>query len=226
LDAVVRASSETDILVPRPGHVRTKTCAADFRQHRQQKETDMRKTLAILGSAAVATASGAAAQGTGDAVDVDPEAYEGLWYEVARTPAPFQEQCAGGATAFYELIDDETIRVLNRCDVPGGEVSSVDGTAEVVGSDFGRLSVDFPGSPDDAAVNYRVEALGPVEDGFYAWTAVTGGDREIGWILARDPDLGDEARAEAEAALEGAGIDLARLEDTDQPPENYDAAER
>jgi lipocalin len=59
-------------------------------------------------------------------------------------------------------------------------------------------------------VDYRVEALGPVEDGAYAWTAVTGGDREIDWILARDPDLGDEARAET---------------DTDQPPRNDDPAD-
>jgi hypothetical protein len=44
--------------------------------------------------------------------------------KVARTPAPFQEQCVGGVTAFYELIDDETIRVLNRRDVPGGVATS------------------------------------------------------------------------------------------------------
>ena len=63
----------------------------------------MRQTLAILASAAVALASGAAAQGAGDTVDVDPEAYEGLWYEIARTPAPFQAQCEGGVTA--TLVD-------------------------------------------------------------------------------------------------------------------------
>jgi hypothetical protein len=41
-------------------------------------------------------------------------------------------------------------------------------------SDFGRVSVNFPSSPnDDAKVDYQMEALGPLGDGAYAWAAVT-----------------------------------------------------
>ena len=181
----------------------------------------MRKMLASAAAAAIVLAPAA----TAETVEVDPAAYAGLWYEIARTPAPFQAQCDGGVTAHYELIDDETVGVLNRCDLLGGAVSRVEGRAEVVGDDFARLSVAFPGPPEDERVDYRVEALGPEEDGAYAWAAVTGGDREIGWILAREPELDQEARAEAEAALEAAGIDIGMLQDTEQPPQNYDPEE-
>jgi apolipoprotein D and lipocalin family protein len=186
----------------------------------------MRRTFAAAAAATLALAAGGPAQAADESIEVDPEAYTGLWYEIARTPAPLQAQCEGGVSAFYEAIDDDTIRVLNRCDLAGGGVDRVEGTAEAVGGDLGRLSVDFPGSPDDAGVDYRVEALGPIEDGAYAWTVVTGGDREIGWILARGPDLDEDLRAEAEAALEAAGIDLAALDDTAQPPQNYDPEAR
>ena len=153
---------------------------------------------------------------------VEPEAYAGLWYEIARTPTPFQIQCEGGVTALYELIDDDTVRVLNRCDVAGGEASSVEGTAEEVGSDFRRFDVAFGPSPDDDRVNYVVEAVGPVEDERHAWAAVSDGDGGTGWILAPRPDLDADARDDARAALEEAGVDVGALQDTPQPPENYD----
>ncbi|HEV7274839.1 MAG TPA: lipocalin family protein [Devosiaceae bacterium] len=171
------------------------------------------------------TVPAALAQDTpSDGLQVEPEAYAGLWYEIARTPAPFEQQCDGGVTAHYALADAETVTVTNRCDLPGGEVSRIEGTAEVLNEDFTQLSVDFPQSPEEAGPNYVIEAVGPQQDGAYAWAVVRGAGEGIGWILSRQPELGDEARSEAEAALEQAGIDPAALQDTPQPPQNYEAA--
>lgn len=152
--------------------------------------------------------------------EIDPRLYAGLWYEIARTPAPFQQQCDGGVTAFYE-IEDAQIRVVNRCDLPDGSVETIEGTAQPVGDDFRSLSVDFPGSPETPGVDYRIEAVGPVTEDRYEWAAVTS-PGEIGWILSRTPDIRDDALRAARQALEAADIDPRALTPTSQPPRNYD----
>jgi apolipoprotein D and lipocalin family protein len=182
--------------------------------------TTMFPARAALFAAALALGPGAAL--AADDRTVDPAAYTGLWYEIARTPTPYQEQCEGGVTALYELIAGDEVRVVNRCDTAGGEVSRVEGTAEEVGDGFRRFEVQIGPSPDDDRVNYVVEAVGPVEDGRHAWAAVSDGDGGTGWILAARPELDDAARDEARAALEDAGVDVGQLQDTSQPPENYD----
>lgn len=151
---------------------------------------------------------------------VDPQAYAGLWFEIARTPAPFQAACDGGVTAFYEIANDE-IRVVNRCDLPDGTVQMVEGVAEPVDESFRELSVDFPASPETPGVDYRIEALGPMTEGQYEWAAVSS-PGEIGWILSRTPDIRDEALVLARRALEEAGVDARALLPTAQPPEHYD----
>jgi apolipoprotein D and lipocalin family protein len=168
-------------------------------------------------------AAPAAAQSAPDTgVEVDPQAYEGLWYEVARTPVPFQEQCAGGVTALYEIIDETSLRVVNRCDLGNGEVASIEGTAQVLNERFNALEVDFPATPSEPGVNYLIEAVGPIENGRYAWAAVRSPDDDHGWILARSSELDEDARREAEQALEAADLDITRLTPTDQPPQAYD----
>jgi apolipoprotein D and lipocalin family protein len=180
----------------------------------------MIRTIAAASCIAALMTAPAWAQGAQG--QIDPQAYGGLWYEIERTPAPFQEQCEGGVTALYEQIDAQTLRVLNRCDLPGGAVSSVEGLAEEVGDDFRRFEVSFDGAPEGEEVNYVVEAVGPVEEGRYAWAAVSDGDGDIGWILAPRPELAQDMRREARAALEEAGVDPQRLSETRQPPRNYD----
>lgn len=180
--------------------------------------------LTAIALAAAVAAPGAASEpaaGVPDTgVDVDPEAYVGLWYEIARSPAPFQRMCDGGATALYEPIDAVTVRVVNRCDLGDGGVARIEGTARALNDGFNALEVDFPEIPD-AGVNYLVEALGPLEDGRYGWAAVRSPEG-YAWILARSPDLPEVERREAEAALAEAGFDTDLLRPTDQPPDAYD----
>ena len=153
-------------------------------------------------------------------VEVDALAYAGLWYEIARSPAPFQAMCEGGATALYEPLDSMKLRVVNRCDLADGQVARVEGTAQALNERFNAFEVEFQESPDEG-VNYLIEGLGPLEDDHYLWAAVRSPDG-YAWILARTPDLPEAERREAEAALAGAGFDTGLLQPTDQPPETYD----
>jgi apolipoprotein D and lipocalin family protein len=174
----------------------------------------------------LAAPSLAAAQEAGAnlSTEIDPQAYAGLWFEVARIPTPFQQQCAGGVTASYELADEDTVRVLNRCDLADGGTEGIEGSAEVADGNFNTFSVTFPQSPEAPGVNYVVAAVGEPEDGRYHWAAVHSPEAGLGWILSRDPDLDAAARQEAEDALAAAGLDPAALQDTPQPPETYDPA--
>ena len=184
----------------------------------------MKRTI-LHAAALVALSTAAFAQETGSTgagETIEPEAYAGLWYEIARTPAPFQDQCDGGVTASYVLESDGVIGVVNRCDLPDGTVNSIEGTAEAVGDGFRRLNVDFPQSPEEDGANYVIEAVGPKDDGVYGWAVVRGPGEGFGWILSRTPEITADVRAEAEAAMQEAGLDPARLSDTKQPPQNYE----
>ena len=48
-----------------------------------------------------------------DSVDLDR--YAGRWYEVARFPNSFQEDCTGETVAEYERLSNGQIRVVNSC---------------------------------------------------------------------------------------------------------------
>lgn len=133
-----------------------------------------------------------AARGPLDLVDeLDLERYQGLWYEIARLPNSFQEQCLGEVTARYTLRADGRVDVVNRCTTEDG-VASAEGLARR--PDPGRpaaLEVRFapawlswlPAVWGD----YQVIAL----DENYRWAMVGSPSREYLWILAREPRLGE-----------------------------------
>lgn len=60
---------------------------------------------------------------------VDLQRYAGMWYEIARLPNRFQEDCASDVTAVYTLLDDGTIKVTNRCKKQDGEFMQAEGLA-------------------------------------------------------------------------------------------------
>lgn len=65
--------------------------------------------------------------------DVDLSRYAGLWYEVARLPNRFQDDCAGDVTAMYTQRSDGRIDVVNRCRKADGTFARGRGRGEACG---------------------------------------------------------------------------------------------
>lgn len=142
-----------------------------------------------------------------DTVDsVDLERYAGKWYEIMRMPNSFQSDC-WNSTAEYEIIDGETIRVINRCreDSVRGEEDSVTGKAWVVeGSNNSKLKVSFfwPFKGD-----YWIIEL----DKDYQWVAVGSPSRKYLWIMARQPRWDAVPLEDLKARLAAKGFDVTKL---------------
>ncbi len=144
---------------------------------------------------------------------VDLERYAGKWYEIARFPNWFEQDCAG-VTAEYAPRSDGRIDVLNTCREGGldGPVETARGVARATDATNARLAVKFvqwlPFEGD-----YWVLHL----DEDYQTVAVGNPDGSTGWILARTPEITPERRAGAMAALERNGYDTRRLIEVKQP---------
>jgi apolipoprotein D and lipocalin family protein len=149
-----------------------------------------------------------------DTVDsVDLQRYAGKWYEIARLPNSFQDDC-WNSTAEYEIIDSETIRVINRCeeDSAGGEIDDVNGKAWVVeGSRNTKLKVSFfwPFKGD-----YWILEL----DEDYRWVAVGTPSRKYLWIMAREPRWDIVPLEDLKRRLADKGFDVSKLISTNNYP--------
>jgi len=148
---------------------------------------------------------------------VDLQRYAGKWYEVARLPNRFQEQCAGNVSAEYALKPDGDISVTNKCSRADGKTDSVTGVAKVVGdSGNARLKVRF--APDWLAWvpfvwgDYWVLGLAPD----YSYAVVGEPERKNLWILSRTPTLPQSAWNEAVDVAASQGFETDRLVKTPQ----------
>jgi apolipoprotein D and lipocalin family protein len=70
---------------------------------------------------------------------VDLRRYVGTWYEIARLPNRFQDECAGNVTATYTMLENGEIKVVNRCRDEDGEMKEAEGRVR-------RASDDEPNS--------------------------------------------------------------------------------
>lgn len=174
---------------------------------------------AVAGTAALSACSSDSYRDTSAPMEtagtVDLERYMGLWYEIARFPNSFEEGCEG-VTAQYFLNEDGTVKVVNTCraGAPDGEASSGEAVAESVSPGNDKLKVDFVPWLPFTAGDYWI--LHVNED--YTLAVVGEPSGSTGWILAREPVISAEMRAEGEAVLARAGYDVAKLRNTAQPP--------
>jgi apolipoprotein D and lipocalin family protein len=144
---------------------------------------------------------------------VDLERYMGVWYEIARLPNPFQDNCAGDVTATYTLLGENEIRVVNRCRGKDGKVNEVEGRARRASPDgpAARLEVRF--APAFLSFlpfvwgNYWIIDL----DSDYRYAVVGEPDREYLWILSRTPDLADDTMQEILERVRAQGYELSGL---------------
>ena len=121
---------------------------------------------------------------------VDLERYQGLWYEIARLPNRFQDDCAKNVRAEYSLLENGRVRVVNRCQEPGGKIDKAEGVARRPDPEREAvLKVRF--APRWLSWlpfiwgDYQIMALS--ED--YQSALVGAPSRKYLWILARDPSL-------------------------------------
>ena len=151
----------------------------------------MKQHLALV-LAAAALLAGCGSSGpkiTPTTVDhVDLDRYTGTWYEIAKIPNRFQDQCINHTTATYTLRDDGRIDVLNRCQTESGEYDEAEGIARIVDTETNaKLEVSFVEffGRNWFWGDYWILALG--ED--YSWVVIGHPDQEYGWVLAREPEL-------------------------------------
>jgi apolipoprotein D and lipocalin family protein len=146
---------------------------------------------------------------------VDLESYIGLWYEIARIPNGFQDQCARNVTAEYTLRDDGRIDVINCCFKEDGSVDEANGLARVEDKESNaHLKVSFFSILGWRPVwaDYLVIGLGDE----YDYALVGSPDRKYGWILAREPELAIGKLEQLHQQLKDKGYDISRFVPTVQ----------
>lgn len=143
---------------------------------------------------------------------VDLDRYAGRWFEIAKVPNRFQNQCARDTTATYTRRDDGTVAVVNRCVRADGSIDDIAGVARVVDADTrAKLEVSFlPAWLRWTGIGWgRYWVIALADD--YRYAVVGEPSREYLWILARAPVLDAADRAAIDTALRASGYDPARL---------------
>ncbi len=122
---------------------------------------------------------------------VDAQRYAGTWYELARMPNRFQDQCVGDVTASYRPLADGALEVVNRCREGSSRWSEVAGRA---------VKADESGSGARWKVSFLPRWLQwlPVARGDY-WVVMLDADyryavvsepgRNYLWVLSRLPTM-------------------------------------
>ncbi len=125
--------------------------------------------------------------------NLDLNRYQGRWYEIARLPNRFQDDCAGDVKVRYSLLEDGDVEVVNQCATADGGLKSVTGLARKQDEDgpASRLEVRFAPAwlsfiPQVWGEYYVIDLA---DD--YSWAVVGHPKRSYFWILSRSPNLSE-----------------------------------
>ena len=135
---------------------------------------------------------------------VDINRYLGTWYEIARYEHFFEKDCKN-VSANYSMLDEQTIKVVNRCtNMLTNEKKEAIGRAYATDNTNSKLKVSFfrPFYGD-----YWVMIL----DKNYDYVVVGTPSREYLWILARKPILDEKIKNEILQKLPNLGFDASKL---------------
>jgi len=125
---------------------------------------------------------------------VDLTRYAGTWYEIARLPMWFQQDCVA-SQAIYTLLENGNVGVKNSCLTTSGDQKQAQGVATVVDENTNaKLYVEFD---NWAAKLFSGWGSAPTEGNYWILyldqgyrTALVGTpDREYLWVLSRTPTL-------------------------------------
>ena len=135
---------------------------------------------------------------------VDIYRYLGTWYEIARYEHFFEKDCKN-VSANYSMLDEQTIKVVNRCtNMLTNEKKEAIGRAYATDDTNSKLKVSFfrPFYGD-----YWVMIL----DENYDYVVVGTPSREYLWILCRKPILDEKIKNEILQKLPTLGFDASKL---------------
>ena len=170
--------------------------------------------LVIIAAVAAFARAGAKGKTPPEVVpEVDLERYAGRWYEVARLPNRFEEDCAGDVTATYTLRGDGEIDVLNQCREKGGRFKKAEGRARLASKDGPNTKLKVRFAPAFLRFlpfvwgDYWIIDLAPD----YSHAVVGDPGRDYLWVLARSPQMSEEAYRAAVGRAEAQGFDVSRL---------------
>ncbi|MFN3960794.1 MAG: lipocalin family protein [Parvularculaceae bacterium] len=136
---------------------------------------------------------------------VDVDRYLGRWYEVARYPNSFQKECEA-VTATYSRRDDGLIKVVNACGaIEASRARQAVGRARIVDAQSNaKLKVSFFGPfwGDYWIIDLKDD---------YSRAIVGEPSGRYLWVLARNPAITAEDRADILATLNRLGYPAAPL---------------
>ncbi|GGI19262.1 MAG: lipocalin family protein [Oxalicibacterium faecigallinarum] len=177
----------------------------------------MKRILVIGAMLAACFSNGVSAQEVRTVPKVDLAKYVGVWYEIARFPNRFQEQCTGNVTAQYRKRSDGDIDVINRCKQKDASTDEAIGRARVADpATNARLKVRF--APDWLGwipfvwADYWIIDL--ADD--YSYAVVGEPSREYLWVLSRSPVLPDATYDAIVNRATEQGFDTSKLKKTQQ----------
>lgn len=166
--------------------------------------------FSALAASAVTTSALAAAPEP--AKSVDPNAFVGRWYEVARTHNKLQLDCEASTFDFTETAPKRfSLSQTCRKGSPSGPASVHKGAVQVVDPRTNaKIRVGFLGG----FVKKDYWILDHAADNHWALLATP--DGRFLWVLSRRPVLPE--RAQVLARAKQLGFDLSRIEYAQQPP--------
>lgn len=121
---------------------------------------------------------------------VNLKKYVGTWYEIAKIPNRFQDQCIKNTTATYEIDEEGDIIVHNKCIDEDGELDDAEGLARVVDKETNsKLEVSFVSFLGWRPFWGDYWILGLEEN--YKYAVIGTPSRKYGWILCRTPQMSE-----------------------------------
>jgi apolipoprotein D and lipocalin family protein len=143
---------------------------------------------------------------------VDLNQYMGEWFEVARLPVSYEENCVG-TKAVYTMQPDGSVRIINTCHKGGldGPLKIAKGRATVADRQSkSKLKVSFfwPFTGD-----YYILEVG----NGYEYALVGDPSREHLWVLSRTPQMELQLLHNLVGKAQRLGFDTGRLIYTVQP---------
>jgi apolipoprotein D and lipocalin family protein len=169
--------------------------------------------LSVILASLCASAAFALAQTAVATKSIDPQRYLGRWYEVARIPNAFQNNCEA-ATSDWAKQGDGQYAVVQTCrsGSPSGPPKVWKGNGRVLDPVKAQIRIGFFGGfiKQDYVVVDRADD--------YSWCILSTATPKYFWIMSRRPVMSAQQRATLVARSRQLGFDVAALVYDQQPP--------